>query len=80
MDLKETLEYIYDIYGFTGPDDNLSQDLLDTTQKALERWPSPKLERAWRDYDEYFHEVGFDTTLFESLLNDTLAWVNVNLA
>lgn len=79
--LRETLEQIYDIYNFTGPDDNLSQDLLDTCQNVLELWPeNPKLERAWRDYDEYFSNEGSNSVLFENLFNMTLSWVNVNLA
>lgn len=52
--------------------------LLDVVCEALKLWPNPKLERKWRDYEEYYEACGSDSMLFSELLYATIDHVELS--
>lgn len=71
------LSHLYDIRYEYLNDNYVDNDsyLLELVSETLKIWPDPKLERKWRDYEEYYEEVGSDSMLFSELLDLVIEYV-----
>lgn len=74
--LKGHLASLYEIreqYQELGTDCMLDEDLLDICRSVTELTDAPKLDRLWRDYEEYYLEAGSESMTFGDVLYNAIS-------
>lgn len=67
---KEVLQQINDTFRDIRISEPLDDDLMQVIDDILEKKPCHKLERMWRNYQDYLFEIGSDPVLFAILLKE----------
>ena len=67
------MDVLYEIRDISENEDiNLDEALIDVVGSLLISFPDPKIERMWRDYGEYYANMGPSFALFLSLMYNSI--------